>query len=127
MKNYIVLASFEDKTQEKRFNNDLKDVFKEHTLENYGDMQYFAFPERDDPSVTDKLNDILHNYGIGTKDYVALYYTRPQAPDEINRQMVLGHDNLIETQVEKIPEDKHRDTLINLMNYDFLKERSRYN
>lgn len=127
MKNYIVIASFEDKQQEERFNKDLQKVFEEHKIENYEDLQYFAFPERDDPSVADQLNDILHNYGIGTKDYVALYYTRPQAPDDINRMMILGHDELIENKVEKIPEDKHRDTLIDLMNFDFLKERTRSN
>ena len=127
MKNYIVIASFDDKQQEERFNNDLKEAFQEHKIEKYDDLQYFAFPEKNDPAVTDQLNDILHNYGIGTKDYVALYYSRPQAPDDINRVMILGHDSLVETQVEKTPEDKHRDTLIDLMNYDFLKERTSSN
>ncbi|MFW5759593.1 MAG: hypothetical protein ACOCXH_01290 [Cyclobacteriaceae bacterium] len=124
MKNYIVIASFEDKKEEERFNKDLQDVFKEHKIENYGDLQYFAFPERDDPSVTGQIKGILHNYGIGTKDWVALYYTRSQSPDDINRLMILGHDDLVETKVEKISEDKHHDTLIELMNFDFMKART---
>ena len=123
MKNYIVIASFDEAEQTKRFYNDLKNNFTENKLEEYEGFHYFAFPERDDPAVQDKLNDLLHSYGIGNKDYVALYYSRPQAPDEINRNMIIGHDELIESQLKEVPIEKHQNTLIDLMNYDFLKAR----
>ena len=123
MRNFIIIYNFSDEASNKNFEKEIKETWPEHKIEEYQEVEYFAFPARELPEIEDKLSTILHNFGIGTKDYVALYYTRPEQPDEINRVMVLGHDEYIETDIEKVPVKDHQETLAELLEFDFMKER----
>ncbi|MGK7397047.1 MAG: hypothetical protein ACNS62_20895 [Candidatus Cyclobacteriaceae bacterium M3_2C_046] len=124
MDNYILIYNFSDPTAQQRFHQELENTFKENQQEQLQGLNYFAFPSRNQPEVEDKVRTILHNFGINSQDFVALYYTRPQQPDEINRVMLLGHDEFIENHVSNISKQGHEDQLIDLMNFDFLKART---
>jgi hypothetical protein len=123
MKNYILIYHFTDEKDNEFFKKELKKKFPEHKIDHYEELEYFTFPARHQPAVKDDISAITHRLGIGTKDYLALYYTREKRPDEINREMLLGSDNLIETDLKKIAISKHKENLIEFMGYDFLKAR----
>jgi hypothetical protein len=123
MENFILIYHFTDEKDNEFFKKELKKKFPENKIDHYEEFEYFTFPARHHPAVKDEVNAITHRLGIGTKDYIALYYTRPKKPDEINREMLLGSDSLIETDLEKITRSKHKENLIEFMEHDFLKHR----
>lgn len=124
MENYILIYHFKDEKDNEFFKSELKKKFPKHKIDNTQELEYFAFSARHQPAVVDEINTIAHRMGISTKDYIALYYTRPSNSDDINREMLLGSDNLIETDLKNISLERHRDNLIELMDYDFLAERN---
>lgn len=123
MKNYILNYRFEDENDRASFSRELKKKFPEHKIENYNGKNYFTFPAKNQPAVKGVVNDIKHRFDIGTKDYIALYFTRSQSPDEIQREMLLGRDEYIETDISKKSVSNHKQTLAELMEFDFLKAR----
>lgn len=123
MRNFIIIHHFTDSNADQDFRKQIKDKFPEHKEEEFQEVQYFAFPAKEQTAVEDNINEIIGKFGIGSEDYVALYYTRPEKPDEINRLMLLGHDEFIETHLEKVPKQKHFEMLGYLLEFDFLKER----
>lgn len=122
MDNYVLLYHFDDKQRKDRFENEINKEFWRHKTEENQDFKYFGFAAREEPEVVDKLNAILHPMAIGTEDFVALYYGRKDNPEKIKRAMVLGHDDLVETKVEKVSFDAHRNSLTKLMDFDYVKD-----
>ena len=121
MENYVLLYHFEDQGSEKFFEKEINDRFARHKTEENGEFRYFGFADREEPGVVDKLNTILNRVGIGTKDYVALYHSRDADPDKIKRTMLVGHDDLVETKVEDMSFDAHRNSLTKLLDFDYVK------
>ncbi len=121
MDNYVLLYNFEDNGSEKFFEKEINENFARHKTEESSGFKYFGFADREEPGVVDKLNTILNRVGIGTEDYVALYHSREDDPDQIKRTMLIGHDDLVETKVEKISFDNHRNSLTKLLDFDYVK------
>lgn len=124
MENYIVIYHFTDKNDNLAFGNELKKRFPEHKIEKYSGIEYFVFPAKNQPAVKDEINAIKHRFGIGSKDYIALYFTPSYNPDEIQREMLLGHDEFIDTDISKTSVSNHKQTLAELLEFDFVKARS---
>lgn len=124
MDNYVLLYHFEDKDSEKHFEERVNNEFSRHRVEENDGFKYFGFAARQEPEVVDKINSILDPLApaIGTKDYVALYFSREGDPDKIKREMVLGHDSLVETKVERVSFDSHRNSLTRLLDHDFTRD-----
>lgn len=122
MKNFILLYHLTNERDNEFFKNELKKKFPEHKIDQYRNLEYFTFPARHQPAVKDEIASIANKLSIGTKDYIALYFTRPKNDDEIAREMLLGHDRLLETLDKKIV-PAHNRNLIDLMNYVFPKQR----
>jgi hypothetical protein len=125
MENYIVTYNFSDSDQNKRFVEEIAEKYPQNQQRNLDSIKYFGFPARHSQSVEDELESILHRFGIGSSDYVALYYTREKDPDAIKRVMILGHDEYLEEKLKNISNEVHQNNLIDLMNYDFVDERAR--
>ena len=121
MDNYVLLYHFEDKDSHKFFEKEINNRFARHITEENGEFKYFGFAEREEPGVVDKLNNILNRVGIGTKDYVALYSSHEEDHDDIKRRMLIGHDSLVETDVENMSFDAHRNSLTKLLDFDYVK------
>jgi hypothetical protein len=124
MKNYVLLYHFEDQGTANRFENQINQEFRRHQVEENGEFRYFGFADREEPGVVDKLNTILNPMGMGMKDYVALYHSKDENPDKIKRTMLLGHDSLVETKVENMSFDAHRNSLTKLLDFDYVKDQS---
>ena len=121
MENYVLLYHFSDQGSEKFFEKEINDHFDRHKTEENGDFRYFGFADQEEPEVVDKLNNVLNRIGIGTEDYVALYHSRDADPEKIKRTMLLGHDDLVETKVEKKGFDAHLNHLTKLLDFDYVK------
>ena len=121
MENFVLLYHFEDKGTEKSFEKVIHDSFPRHRIEESNGFRYFGFAERAEPGVVDKLNTALSRADNSMKDYVALYSAKKENTDEITRTMLIGHDNVVETKVEKISFDAHRESLTKLLDFDYLK------
>lgn len=124
MENYVLLYHFEDEGTANRFENQINQEFRRHQVEENGEFRYFGFADREEPGVVDKLNTILNPMGMGMKDYVALYHSKDENPDKIKRTMLLGHDSLVETKVENMSFDAHRNSLTKLLDFDYAKDQS---
>ncbi|WP_017730846.1 hypothetical protein [Nafulsella turpanensis] len=123
MENYVLLYHFEDNKAENAFRKKVEDEFWRHQTEENQDFKYLGFAGRAEPEVVDKLNGMMHHIDYTTKDYVALYHSREEEPDKIKRQMLLGHDELVENKVEDgdFSFDAHRNSLTKLLNFDYVK------
>lgn len=124
MEGYVLLYHFEDKGAVEYFEGEINKTFWRNRTEESNGFKYFGFTDREAPGVVDKLNEIVDQMGIGTKDYVALYYSRKEDPERIKQQMIIGHDDLVETKVQDISFDAHRNSLTKLLNFDYLKVQS---
>lgn len=122
MNNFIIISHFEDPRAQEAFEKKIKDNFPRHLEAQNDELRYLAFAARNQAAVEDYIKIILNEYGIGTEEFVALYYSRPDDADEIQRAMMLGHDDLVEDKVSHIKPEDHVDTLSRLLNFDFVKE-----
>lgn len=122
MTNFIIISNFEEQSEQESFEKKIRDNFPRHLEEQNDELRYLAFAARNQAGVEDFIKDVLNEYGIGTQEYVALYYSRPDDPDEIQRAMLLGHDDLLETDIQKIKPEDHVDTLSRLLTFDFVNE-----
>ncbi len=122
MKNFIIISHFDDPQAQGSFEEKIKDNFPRHLEEQNDKLRYFAFAAHDQAGVEDYIKITLNEYGIGTQEFVALYYSRPDNADEIQRAMMLGHDDLVEDKIRRIKPEDHVDTLSRLLNFDFVKE-----
>lgn len=118
MTNYIVISHFEDTQDQESFEKKVKENFPRYYEEYNDEIRYLALSSRHQAGVEDKIKEILNEFGIGSEEYVALYYSRPEDPDEIQRAMLLGHDSLIESDIQRIKPEDHVDTLSRLLDYD---------
>lgn len=118
-----MIYRFEDGQDHAAFSTEIKKKFPVHKIECSGGIEYFTFPAKSQPAVKDEINAIKQRFQAGTKDYIALYFTRSQSPGEIQREMLLGRDEHIEADVRKKSASNHKQTLAELMEFDFLRAR----
>ena len=121
MESFVLLYHFDDKKTEKSFEKELHERFPRHRIEENGSLRYFGFADRAEPGVIDKLNTVLTRVDNSMEDYVALYHAKNANPDKITRQMLIGHDSVVETKVEDLSFDAHRGSLTRLLEFDYVK------
>ncbi|MDF9794805.1 hypothetical protein OKW21_000068 [Catalinimonas alkaloidigena] len=119
MTNYIIISHFNEEQDQASFEKKIKESFPRYHEENTEEIRYLALSSRNQAGVEDKIKEILNEYGISDDEYVALYYSRPENPDEIQRSMILGHDHLIENDIQQVKPEDHVDTLSRLLNHEF--------
>lgn len=123
MTNYIVISHFDDVQDQESFEKKVKDNFPRYYEEQNDEIRYLALSSRNQAGVEDKIKEILNEFGVGSEEYVALYYSRPEDPDEIQRAMLLGHDSLIESDIQSIKPEDHVDTLSRLLDHDLFDKK----
>ncbi|CAN5320259.1 hypothetical protein BH23BAC1_BH23BAC1_34910 [soil metagenome] len=121
MNNYVLLYHFPDKKEDQEFRAYLEKEFPKNKVDQNDYFCYFGFAGRSLAEVEDKITDILNNFGIGIKEYVALYYTKNDRPDLINRSMLLGKDELLETDLQHISKDRHMTFVEDLLDAEYSK------
>ena len=127
MNNYVLLYNFDDDKVKQRFEESLRKVFPKYKEVEDGSFKYFGFAEAQEPAVTDKLDSILNDVGIGVRgnfgqvDYVALYFSREKDPDNIKRQLLIGTEEMVDKNAQSMSTDAHRDAIQSLLAYDFSK------
>lgn len=124
MDNYVLLYNFEDAGSTKFFEEQIHNEFWRHQMEEDNKFKYFGFAAGEHPGVVSKLQEIVNDIAIGTKDYVVLYCSGAEGADKIQQEMILGHSDLIETKVNKISYDAHRNSLTKLLDFDYVKAQS---
>jgi hypothetical protein len=123
MTNYIIISHFDNEQDQESFEKKVKENFSRYHEEQNDELRYLALSSRNQAGVEDKIKEILNEFGIGSEEYVALYYSKPENPDEIKRAMLLGHDTLIESDIQQIKPEDHIDTLSRLLNHEFFDKK----
>jgi hypothetical protein len=62
----------------------------------------------------------MDNLKLDHDDYIALYYTREEEPNDINRLMIFGTSSNIEDDLANATRTGHERTLMELIEYDFI-------
>jgi hypothetical protein len=120
MKNYVIIYAISDQNSMQLFLENLKRKFSRNKIQEGNNRLYFGFAERDLPGVKGVLQESMDMLVLDEDDYIALYYTREEEPDEINRLMIFGTSQNVETDLKKIPINVHENTLTDLLEFDFI-------
>jgi hypothetical protein len=123
MRNYILIYNISDNQSEKELIKQLKKKFHRNRSIIENNYTYFLFAEKKLPGVQDALQEIMDRLKLNEPDYIALYYTREEEPDIINRLMVFGTSNLIENDLKKISGTIHERVLSELLEFDFIRQK----
>ncbi|WP_028978494.1 hypothetical protein [Sporocytophaga myxococcoides] len=123
MNNFVILCRFRSPESGNLFLDSLKKIFPKHLIYNFGGIEYFLLASKMIAEVQDKVNDIFDILDIRDDDYVAIYYSREEEPDDIKRLMMLGHAELIDEDLKNGGTVLAR-TLTELLDYDFSKEKA---
>ena len=127
MTNYVLLYYFEDEQNKNRFENAVISQFPRHRVETDNNFKYIGFAGEEEPGVEGKLDAILNDMGYGREgyfgkaEYVALYFSRAKDPDNIKRKLLIGTEEMVDKDAENMSGDAHRDTIQNLLTYDYTK------
>lgn len=122
MTNYIIISHITNEQDAASIEKEITASYPRHSKEQTDEITYIGFAARERAEVEDKIRELLNNIGIGTEDYLALYYAKEGDPDQIVRAMMLGHDQAIESDLQRIKPEDHVDTLTRLLNYDFVNK-----
>lgn len=127
MTNYVLLYYFEDEQKKKQFEEGVLQLFPRHKLEDDNNFRYIGFAGEAEPGVEGKLDGILNSMGYGAHgyfgktEYVALYFSREADPDNIKRKLLIGTEEMVDTDAEKMSADAHRDVIHSLLEFDYRK------
>lgn len=118
----MLIYNLSNESSEKELLRQLKTKFTKHKTASENDIKYFNFAERKLPGVQDAIQEIMDGLTLNDSDYIALFYTREEEPDVINRLMVFGTSNLIDNDLKNISQTNQDRILGELLEYDFLKK-----
>lgn len=121
MDNFVLIYHFPEENEEVEFKKRLVKEFHKNKTDQNDYFYYFGFSGKNLAEVEDKITDILHDFNIGTKEYVALYYSKPDSQGSINRSMLLGHDDLLKTDLQKFSKDTHMTFVEDLLDAEYVK------
>ena len=122
MRNYVLIYNLLNKQSENDFINQIKIKFPKHKSVKENNLNYFSFAGYKLPSVKDTLQMIMDSLSLEEPDYIALFYTREEEPDIINRLMIFGTSNIVENDLKKISQTIHERVLGELLDIDFIKQ-----
>lgn len=123
MNNFVILYRFRSQESGNVFLESIEKIFPRHLIYKLGGIEYFLLIAKMIAEVQDKVNDIFDILDIRDDDYVAIYYTREEEPDDIKRLMMLGHSELIDEDLKNGGTVFTR-TLSELLEYDFTKQKA---
>jgi hypothetical protein len=113
----IITYHISNKESEEKLIKHLEKKF--HRNRSYEDKpKYFAFAGRDLSAIYDTLKEIMDHLRLKDTDYIALYYTREEEPDEIKRLMIFGKSYLLEKELNNVNER----IVTDLLEIDFIRE-----
>ncbi|MCC9137415.1 hypothetical protein ACFSKU_08490 [Pontibacter silvestris] len=127
MNNYVLLYRFDEEESVQQFEDAIVKEFPRHQVEKEGEFKYFGFAGEPEPGVVDKLNTILTSMGrgrngyFGKTEYVALYFSREKDNDNIKRQLLIGTEEMVDEDAQRMSNDAHRDSIQNLLEFNYLK------
>lgn len=124
MRNYVLMHHLSNEDTERNFLNELKKKFPKSRMVNESGFRYFSFAERNLPGVHDALQESMDGMTFEDTDYIALFYTREEEPDIINRLMIFGRDNRVDNELKRISRTTHENILTDLLEFDFIKPKS---
>jgi hypothetical protein len=116
MRTYVLICNISDKKSEKEFLGHLENKFLKHKFSTKNNIQYFAFAAKELAAIQDTLQNTLDRLNLTDADYIALYYTREEEPDEIKRLMIFGKWYQSEKDLSRLNED----TIAELLEFDFV-------
>jgi hypothetical protein len=123
MNNFVIFYRFRSQESGNVFLESIEKTFPRHLIYKLGGIDYFLLSAKMIAEVQDKVNDIFDILDIRDDDYVAIYYTREEEPDDIKRLMMLGHSELIDEDLKNGGTVFTR-TLSELLEYDFTKQKA---
>ncbi len=123
MNNFVILYRFRSQESGNVFLESIEKIFPRHLIYKLGGIEYFLLSAKMIAEVQDKVNDIFDVLDIRDDDYVAIFYTREEEPDDIKRLMMLGHAELIDEDLKNGGTVLTR-TLSELLEYDFTKQKA---
>lgn len=124
MKNYVLMYNLADENSEKLLQKELQNKFPRNNTFMEAGLRYFSFAARELPGVQDDIQVIMDRLNLTEPDYIALFYIREEEPDNINRVMIFGTSNQIDTVLKKVSNTIHTNVLTDLMEIDFVKMKS---
>lgn len=128
MKNFVIIYRFTDTNARKSFRKMIEDQYDRLKAVKNEEFTYYCIAARQMPEVEDAINTFIEHlavdYRIDNGDYVAVYYSRDEDPDNIKRVMVFGTDEYVENDIKKYYSTTHENIIIDLLNTDLLKEKA---
>jgi hypothetical protein len=122
MNHYVLLFHFDDQNSQNHFEERIRQHFGRHKVERNGDTTYFGFAGQEEPGVVGQIKSSIDTLGIGSADYVALYFSKQEeGPEKITQKMLLGSDDLVETNIRTVSNDAHVNTISSLLDFDYVK------
>ena len=127
MTSYVLLYHFGEEKNKKQFEQGILKLFPRHKKEVDNNFEYFGFAAEAESGVEGKIDGILNSMGYGSHgyfgktEYVALYFSREADPDNIKRKLLVGTEDMVNKNAESMPGDAHRDTIQNLLEFDYRK------
>jgi hypothetical protein len=124
MKNYVLICNINDKNSEADLLNKVEELFPKHRRQLENGITFLSFAHRQLPEVMDKIRGIMDSLTIQDNDYIAIYYTRKEEPDLINRVMLVGTDSQAETTINgHMSSTVYENVLKDLFEFNFEKDK----
>jgi hypothetical protein len=118
MRSYVLNYNISDERSEKEFLEYLQKRFPKNKMVIENDFKYFAFAEKNLTAAHDALMEQIDHLDLTRTDYIDLYYTREEEPDEVKRLIIFGKSSTIENNANKLNEN----TLAELLEFNFIKQ-----
>lgn len=124
MRNYVLMYNISNKQSENAFINQLKIKFPKYKSIEENNFNYFSFAGNKLPAVKDTLQLIMDILSLEGSDYIALFYTREEEPDNINRLMIFGPSNSMDRDFKKISQTIHERVLGEMLEINFVTNKN---
>jgi hypothetical protein len=123
MRNFVLAYRFRNEEAHELFTRFLVEKFPEYRFEDNDFFTYFGCMARHTAEVDGFVNEFITKVPLSEGDYVAQYYIREEAPDDINQMMLFGPSRYIENDLQKVSRNAHDLTIEDLITFDYKKLR----
>jgi hypothetical protein len=122
MKNYVLICNIAEKNSEANLLNKVEELFPRHRRVVENEITFVSFATRQLPEVMDKIRGILDGLNMQDNDYVAIYYTRKEEPDLVNRVLLVGTESHVENDINNhMSSTVFENIIMDLFDFDFSK------
>lgn len=121
MKNYVVMFRLINRDTDNAFRRGIQLSFPDFTIEKVENYEFIAFRSRQLPAVVDKIDSLIEDLTLSSKDFIALFYRKEDEPDVIKRLMLVGPSRFVENENQKLHISQSAMDLIltDLLNFRF--------